>query len=136
MTNVSLRAAQAFAAWRGKRLPTEEEWMVAASLGQPDRVEGTLRVFLKEAWNGQQVHDRRVNGDGPGKRGERKPNAWGAHDLLGNVWELCLAPEAPSSAVLRGGDYTMEYARARPLASAQECDASVGFRCARSSQDG
>lgn len=62
-------------------LPTEAQWELAYSCGKeivlPDNLE-------KVAW--MDFHDANT---GAYPVGQKEPNAWGFHDMLGNVWELC-----------------------------------------------
>ncbi|MEO5363051.1 MAG: bifunctional serine/threonine-protein kinase/formylglycine-generating enzyme family protein [Magnetococcus sp. DMHC-8] len=69
------------------RLPTEAEWEYAARAGRewPALQKSTLQFgteFLTDhAWF-------RANARGQSHPvGEKKPNPWGIHDMLGNVWE-------------------------------------------------
>lgn len=64
----------------GYRLPTEAEWQYACQAGTGGYRYGEIDAI---AWydgnSGGRVHDV----------GGKAPNAWGLHDMLGNVWEWC-----------------------------------------------
>jgi formylglycine-generating enzyme required for sulfatase activity len=62
----------------GYRLPTEAEWEYAARAGTTKARDGNLRRI---AWYDQNA----ANETHP--VGKKRPNAWGAHDMLGNVEE-------------------------------------------------
>ena len=86
------------------RLPTEFEWEYAARAGATDDI--PWNEIRPQAWNG-----------GPTTQavGKMKPNAWGLHDMLGNVWEWVqefynekifadpTPPRSGSQHVLKGG---------------------------------
>ena len=91
VVNVSWDDAQAYVSWlsgetgREYRLPSESEWEYAARAG----------TATKYFW-GNGIGRNRANCDGCGSRwdndrtapvGSFAPNAWGLHDLHGNVWE-------------------------------------------------
>jgi hypothetical protein len=62
------------------RLPTEAEWEYACRAGSSEPRPGELPDV---AWY-------RDNADRtPHAVGQKTPNAWGFHDMLGNVWEWC-----------------------------------------------
>jgi hypothetical protein len=62
------------------RLPTEAEWEYACRAGSTEPRHGEPQDV---AWH-QENADGRVHAVG-----QKTPNAWGFHDMLGNVWEWC-----------------------------------------------
>ncbi|MEU5001173.1 SUMF1/EgtB/PvdO family nonheme iron enzyme [Streptomyces sp. NPDC021622] len=115
----------------GYRLPTEAEWEHACRAGTAGPHYGPLDEIAWYRGNSdERIHDV----------GGRRPNAWGLHDMLGNVWDWCwdiYDPEVYGSyRVLRGGGWFDEHwscrasARRRSHPSYQVDD--VGFRLARS----
>ena len=116
----------------GYRLPLEAEWEIAARAGGDGPYAGGAvvgRVAWTEADSGDRTHPV----------GQRAPNAYGLHDLSGNVWEWVWdaaesSPGAPR--VSRGGswDSTADSARvwSRGSDAAGYQDDHLGFRLARS----
>src|SRR5688500_1187702 len=96
------------------RLPTEAEWEYACRAGSSEPRHGEPQDV---AW----YHD---NADGkPHAVGQKKPNPWGFHDMLGNVWEWCQdwfwgynKSYGQSYRSIRGGSY---FSSARFCRSAQ-----------------
>jgi formylglycine-generating enzyme required for sulfatase activity len=153
--------AAKYCAWRGKRLPTEEEWEYAARRGG--------RTY---PWGNEAPSERLVNACGPDcmKDGASKGFGWsalpwgndgwpesapvgsfpkgasidGAQDLIGNVWEWTSSafsedyskPAATDDRVGRGGSWSNSNATSlRPTGRLRLRPTTrlnnLGFRCAK-----
>jgi formylglycine-generating enzyme required for sulfatase activity len=150
---VTWYAARAYAAWLGKRLPTEAEWEFAARGGFRDS---------RYPWGNEEPTPIRANyrasavGE-PVPVGSYRANPYGLFDLVGNVWQFCLDPwaEYPAGPVrqsiedlrrmeqaaaqrraIRGGSFDADPLNLRVTArDSHQVDhavAFVGFRCAKS----
>jgi formylglycine-generating enzyme len=115
----------------GYRLPTEAEWEHACRGGTSGPRYGPLDEI---AWY-------RGNSDGRIRDvGGKRPNAWGFHDMLGNVWDWCWdiydAEVYGTYRVLRGGGWFDERWSCRASVRRRSHPTfrvdDVGFRVARS----
>ena len=141
VVNVSWHAARAYAAWAGKRLPTEVEWEYAARAG-------TTTAY----WWGSAFARSRADMEGtvqPVGSGQTR-NPWGLADVLGNVWEwtssayrpypyvrtdgredsMTPGPRAVRGGSARNGERFFRAAKRYHLEQTATND-MVGFRCAR-----
>ncbi len=75
-----MRGIRGYVRCKGWRLPTEAEWEYAARAWNPAPRYGDLD---KIAW-----YDGNIEA-GTFTVGQKQANAWGLHDMLGNVWEWC-----------------------------------------------
>ena len=130
IANVTWEQATAFAARLtersgGKhrfRLPTEAEWEYACRAGASDEIVPTLGDLADRAWYVVEPDGIRNETQPVGKLA---PNAFGLHDMLGNVWEWVqdgyqadayqrhelfnpATPASGSSRVIRGASFRSE----------------------------
>ncbi len=68
------------------RLPTEAEWEYACRAGRPECRYGEINDI---AWVFENTEVYTDGSIGHRKVGSKAPNAWGLHDMLGNVSEWC-----------------------------------------------
>ena len=135
----------------GYRLPTEAEWEYACRAGSEGRwcFGDDERLLAEYAWYNKNAENK------PHPVGEKKPNAWGIHDMHGNVFEWCwdwygayqTATESPlvnptgpklgSFRLLRGGAFPSRARFARCAIRVRigpgDLDGDLGFRCIRGS---
>ncbi len=114
VTQVSLRDAQAYARWAGKRLPTEAEWMQAATQsgryqnypwGEDMLPDGTYRGNW---WQGPFPYTDEVRDGFPGVAAVKQfpPADNGLYDMAGNVWEWTATERAATGEnVIKGGSF-------------------------------
>lgn len=83
VTSVSWFGAKAYAAWKGRRLPTTAEWELAAAAGFTI-VDGASEVDFRRAVN--RWYSMPSSGP-PAPVGSGRANFFGVYDLHGLIWE-------------------------------------------------
>ncbi len=94
VTQVALEDAKAYARWAGGRLPSEDEWEVAASFGSSSDSAKTTAPVNANTWQGVfPLVNRESDGFvGVAPVGCFAPNSAGLYDIIGNVWEWTADP--------------------------------------------
>jgi formylglycine-generating enzyme required for sulfatase activity len=140
---VSLDDAKAYAAWAGKRLPTEREWQYAAQ-GSDMR---------KYPWGNKMDSTKcnhNLNFETPVDKFRKGGSPFGVLDLVGNVWQMTADVYDNGSYyfnIIRGGSYyhptqSIWYVTGGPLpvdhpemllliSPGLDRNSTVGFRCVR-----
>lgn len=142
VTDIDWSDADAYAKWAGKRLPTEEEWEIAAS-GK----EHFLYPWGND-WKVGYANTSEADRSGPMPAGtfEKGKNALGIYDMCGNVWEWTASKpvsyggaakidNAEQYRVIRGGSFAdgqkVATTMARNWVESNRADSRLGFRCAK-----
>lgn len=145
---VSLEDARSYAAWAGKRLPTEPEWQHAAQ-----GVESRQYPWGKN-WQPDLCNHGQTRGTTPVRNYPDGRSPYGLYDLCGNVWEWTESERSDGRTrfvILKGGSYyqakgsewyadgdaqTNDFA-AKFLLMYPGLDrcATIGFRCAADCSD-
>jgi formylglycine-generating enzyme required for sulfatase activity len=106
------------------RLPTEAEWEYACRAGTTTPFNTGESITTSQAnYDGNYPYNGGAKGEHRGRTtrvGSFAPNAWGMHDMHGNVWEWCVdwygaidkaavtdpsGPESGTERLLRGGSF-------------------------------
>jgi formylglycine-generating enzyme required for sulfatase activity len=134
VVHVAYRDAESYAAWVGKRLPTEAEWEFAARGGLDGAEFAWGEEFtpdgrhMANTWQGEFPLEN-LKTDGYARTSPVRtfaPNGYGLHDMIGNVWEwtsdfwssrhqadapkACCVPQNP-----RGGPREESFDSCQPL---------------------
>lgn len=146
VVQVSIRDAKAFCAWRGMRLPTEEEWEVAARGGLEQKLYpwGDSLIlggkFMCNIWQGTPYEENTMEDGyfGTSPIDSYEPNGYGIYNIVGNVWELVDSLWDEDNTVHRGGSFLCHEqfcfryrVAARGHSTHDSAASNVGFRCAR-----
>jgi formylglycine-generating enzyme required for sulfatase activity len=131
VVNVTWHDAVAYARWADKALAEEVEWEKAARGPWGARYPwGGRPVPVEAAGN---VRETGVGATTPVGRFPAGVSPYGAHDMVGNVWEWCATRTAPGRRRVIGGAYSASLADAAPGAGrdarAGALSQDVGFRC-------
>ncbi len=147
VVNVTWDEAQTYCAWAGGRLPTEEEWEHAARGGLDGKLFPWGDEFTGQANARHNLPAERWDFTAP--VASFPPNAFGLHDMAGNVWEWTASEfrmthaseprnEGYDLRTIKGGGWDNQIQRLRvseraALSRSGRHNVYVGFRCVKGS---
>ena len=107
VTALAYEDVAAYAKWKGRDLPTEAQWEWAARAGKPETTDQPKEA---NTWQGvfPLINTGEDGFEGVAPVGCFKPNAYGLHDMMGNVWEWtsdAYDAQTPRARVIKGGSY-------------------------------
>jgi formylglycine-generating enzyme required for sulfatase activity len=145
VVNVTWTEATAYCEWAGGRLPTEAEWEHAARGGLEGKLFPWGDEFTGQANGRHNLKTEQFDFTAP--VASFRPNAFGLHDMAGNVWEWTSSAFAPTHAstpvangydmrIIKGGGWDNLISRLRvseraALSRRGRHNLYVGFRCVR-----
>ncbi len=144
VVHLRLEDARAYAAWAGKRLPSEVEWEYAARGGldqcrYPWGDELTPNGETRcNVWQGSfPSHNACQDGYyGTAPVDIYAPNGYGLYNMVGNTWEWCESAFDHEQQVIRGGSYLCHASycfryrcSARSGSAPESSTGHLGFRC-------
>jgi len=134
VVEVNWKSAAAYAAWAGKRLPTDEEWEKAAR-----GTDGRTWPWGDE-WDIKKANVFSGDTTPVGQYSPAGDSPYGAADMAGNVWEwIGGISEHALTAPLRGGDWLDGPEEAKTTYIRKHTphrkNPFVGFRCAADTAD-
>ncbi len=145
VVNVTWNEAAAYCESAGGRLPTEAEWEHAARGGLDGKVFPWGDEFTGQANGRHNLKTERFDFTAP--VASFPPNAYGLHDMAGNVWEWTSSPFTMTHAsqpardgydlrIIKGGGWDNLISRLRvseraALSRLGRHNLYVGFRCVR-----
>lgn len=149
VASVTWNDASAYAAWAGKRLPTEHEWEAAARGGLEGALFPNGDTLSADDATYDFVVDELIRTT---PAGSKAANGFGIHDTAGNVWEWCSdwyasdayrrvppnnppGPDRGAARVMRGGSWNERAVSCR-VSNRLEMTPTIigfvfGFRCAK-----
>ena len=133
VVEVTLDDARAYARWKGRDLPTEEEWEWAARGADPNYHPDHEQPKSANTWQGifPVINSGEDGFVGLAPSGCYAPNRLGLYDMIGNAWEWTQSAFTPDHSGVEGYSLPPDAVPARHVAGSQTYTIKGGsFLCA------